>query len=72
MPGSLTEQENTFLPLMLVAASLFVMHWTIFDFYRIETPDIDEYLVYLNHYLKLTVNIMKESLFRILHNAHLF
>ncbi len=53
MPGSLTEQENTFLPLMLVAASLFVMHWTIFDFYRIETPDIDEYLVYLNHYLKL-------------------
>lgn len=52
-PGSLTVLENKFLPLMLTAASLFVMHWTIFDFYRIETPDTDEYLVYLNHYLKL-------------------
>ena len=52
-PGSLTEQEKTSLPLMLAAASLFVMHWTIFDYYRVETPDTDEYLGYLNHYLNL-------------------
>ena len=52
-PGSLSELEQTFLPSMLTAAALFVMHWTIYDFYRLETPDTDEYLVYLNHYLKL-------------------
>jgi homoserine kinase type II len=52
-PGSLTELEKTFLPSMLAAASLFVMHWTIVDFYLIENPDDDEYLVYLNHYLEM-------------------
>jgi homoserine kinase type II len=52
-PVSLTKLEKTFLPSMLAAANLFVLHWTIFDFYRIDNPDTDEYLVYLNHYLKL-------------------
>ena len=52
-PGSLTELEKTSLPSILAAANLFVLHWTIFDFYRIENPDTDEYLVYLNHYLEL-------------------
>ena len=52
-PGSLTKLEKTFLPAMLAAANLFVLHWTIVDFYRIENPDTDEYLVYLNHHLKL-------------------
>ena len=52
-PGPLTDLEKTSLPLMLAAASLFVMHWTIYDFYRLESPDTDEYLVYLNHYLNL-------------------
>ncbi len=52
-PGSLTELEKAFLPSMLAAASLFVLHWTIVDFYNIENPDDAEHLVYLNHYLNL-------------------
>ena len=52
-PGFLTELEKTYLPSMLAAAIHFVMHWTIVDFYHIENPDDDEYLAYLNHYLKL-------------------
>ncbi|MGD2185694.1 MAG: phosphotransferase [Desulfobacterales bacterium] len=52
-PGSLTLLERTFLPSMLAAANLFVLHWTIVDFYSIENPDEDEYLVFLNHGLKL-------------------
>ena len=52
-PGRLTDLEKNSLPLMMAAASLFVMHWTLYDFYRLESPDTDEYLVYLNHYLNL-------------------
>ena len=52
-PGSLTGLEKAFLPSMLAAANLFVLHWTIVDFYSIENPDEDEYMVYLNHGLKL-------------------
>ena len=52
-PGSLTEREKAFLPSMLAAANLFVLHWTIVDFYCVEDPDDDEYRVYLNHGLKL-------------------
>ena len=52
-PGSLTELEKAFLPSMLAAAGLFVLHWTVVDFYSIENPNDGEYLVYLNHYLNL-------------------
>ena len=52
-PGSLSGLEKAFLPSMLAAANLFVLHWTIVDFYSIENPDDDEYRVYLNHGLKL-------------------
>lgn len=52
-PGSLSTLEKAYLPEMLAAANLFVLHWTIVDFYSIENPDEDEYLVYLNHGLKL-------------------
>jgi homoserine kinase type II len=52
-PGSLSRLEKAFLPSMLAAANLFVLHWTIVDFYNIENPDADEYMVYLNHGLKL-------------------
>jgi homoserine kinase type II len=45
--------EKTFLPSMLAAANLFVLHWTIVDFYSVEDPDDDEYRVFLNHGLKL-------------------
>ena len=52
-PGALTDLEKTSMPLLLAAASLFVMHWTIYDFYRLESPDTEQYLVYLYHYLNL-------------------
>ena len=52
-PGPLIELEKAFLPSMLAAANLFVLHWTIVDFYSVEDPDDDEYRVYLNHGLKL-------------------
>jgi homoserine kinase type II len=52
-PGSLSRLEKAFLPSMLAAANLYVLHWTLVDFYSIENPDDDEYLVYLNHGLKL-------------------
>jgi homoserine kinase type II len=52
-PGSLSGLEKAFLPSMLAAANLFVLHWTIVDFYSIENPDDDEYRVYLNHGLEL-------------------
>jgi homoserine kinase type II len=52
-PGSLSTLEKAYLPAMLAAANLYVLHWTLADFYSIENPDEDEYLVYLNHGLKL-------------------
>jgi homoserine kinase type II len=52
-PGSLSGLEKAYLPSMLAAANLFVLHWTLVDFYSIENPDEDEYLIYLNHGLKL-------------------
>jgi homoserine kinase type II len=52
-PGPLTGLEKEFLPSMLAAANLFVLHWTIVDFYSVENPDEDEYMLYLNHGLKL-------------------
>jgi len=52
-PGPLTAREKAFLPPMLAAANLFVLHWTIIDFYNVEDPDDAEYRVYLNHGLKL-------------------
>jgi homoserine kinase type II len=52
-PGSLSTLEKAYLPAMLAAANLYVLHWTVVDFYSIENPDDDEYLFYLNHGLKL-------------------
>ena len=52
-PGSLIGLEKAFLPSMLAAANLYVLHWTLDDFYSIENPDEDEYLVFLHHGLKL-------------------
>jgi homoserine kinase type II len=52
-PGPLVALEKAYLPAMLAAANLYVLHWTLVDFYSIENPDEDEYLVFLNHGLKL-------------------
>lgn len=52
-PGSLNATEKAYLPGMLAAANLYVLHWTLADFYHIEDPDTDAYLAYLRHGLKL-------------------
>ena len=52
-PGPLVALEKAYLPAMLAAANLYVLHWTLVDFYSSEDPDEDEYMVYLNHGLKL-------------------
>ena len=52
-PGALAILEKAYLPAMLAAGNLYVLHWTLADFYSLENPDQDEYLVYLNHGLKL-------------------
>lgn len=52
-PGSLSGLEKAFLPSMLAAANLYVLHWTLVDYYCFENSDDDEYRVYLIHGLKL-------------------
>jgi homoserine kinase type II len=54
-PGKLTRLEKKYLPSMMAAGNLYVLHWTIVDYYSIENPDDDEYMKYLNH----GVNLMK-------------
>ena len=49
----LTEIETKYLPTMIAAANLFVLHWDIVDFYTLENPDDDEYMTYINHNIKL-------------------
>jgi homoserine kinase type II len=63
-PGSLSGLEKAYLPSMLAAANLFVLHWTLVDFYSIENPDEDEYLIYLNHGLKLMdwIEVQKDQI----------
>lgn len=51
----LTEIETKYLPTMIAAANLFVLHWSIVDFYTKQNPDDDEYLIYMNHNIKLMV-----------------
>ena len=52
-PGPLTQLEKKYLPCLLAAANLFVLHWTIVDFYSLDNPDDAEYMKYLNHGLRL-------------------
>lgn len=52
-PGPLTKLEKKYLPSLLAAGNLFVLHWTIVDFYSIENPDDAEYLKYFNHGITL-------------------
>jgi homoserine kinase type II len=46
--GPLRDAELEFMPSMLHASNLYVLNWTIVDFYRKEL-DVDEYLRYLRH-----------------------
>ena len=52
-PGPLTNEEKAYLPMMLAAANLFVLHWTIVDFYSDNETETSIYLTYLNHGIKL-------------------
>jgi homoserine kinase type II len=58
-PGPITRLEKSCLPSMLAAGNLFVLHWTLFDYYTAEGPftsggpDIDLYMKFLNHGINL-------------------
>jgi homoserine kinase type II len=63
-PGPLSRLEKKYLPAMLAAGNLFVLHWTIFDYYTLESwvtsavfsgrmPDVELYMKFLNHGLNL-------------------
>jgi homoserine kinase type II len=63
-PGPISRLEKRYLPAMLAAGNLFVLHWTIFDYYTLESwvsaavfsgrmPDVELYMKFLNHGLGL-------------------
>jgi len=63
-PGPISRFEKSYLPSMLAAGNLFVLHWTIFDYYTLESwvtaavfsgrmPDTELYMKFLNHGLNL-------------------
>ncbi len=58
-PGPINRLEKSCLPAVLAAGNLFVLHWTIFDYYTSagpytsEGPNIDLYMKFLNHGLNL-------------------
>lgn len=47
-PGPLSEIEFKYLPYMISAANLYVLNWTLLDYYNKEV-DPEEYMVYLAH-----------------------
>ncbi|MBW2408458.1 MAG: phosphotransferase [Deltaproteobacteria bacterium] len=62
--GPVSRLEKQYLPAMLAAGNLFVLHWTIFDYYTLESwvtsavfsgrmPDVELYMKFLNHGLNL-------------------
>jgi homoserine kinase type II len=50
-PGPLDENELKYLPYMISAANLYVLNWTLVDFYN-KDVDPEEYQVYLAHGIK--------------------
>ncbi len=52
-PGSLNQTEKTYFPALMAASNLFLLNWTITDFYARDNPDIDAYMKYLKHGLNL-------------------
>jgi len=52
-PGPLSATEQACMPRMLSAASLFVMHAIIQSFYDYENADAEEWLMGLNHYMRI-------------------
>jgi homoserine kinase type II len=48
-PGPLTDVEKIFLPKMVAAGNLFVLHWTIVDYYSTYQPSSQPHLSYFLH-----------------------
>jgi homoserine kinase type II len=51
-PGPLTEREILYLPVMIKASNLYVLNWDIDDYY-IKKPNPYEYLIYLQHNVRV-------------------
>lgn len=64
-PGPLSELEKSHFPKMLAAANLFVLHWSIVDFYTLDHPDDKEYIKYLKHGTQL-IDAIEEQADRII------
>jgi homoserine kinase type II len=73
-PGPLTQLEKKLLPRLLASANLYVLHWTIVDFYSLDNPDDAEYMIYLNHGLNLMgwIEAQKDRLDKIAYENSLF
>jgi len=72
LPGPLNQTEKIFFPALLAAANLFILNWTITDFYAGDNPDIDEYMKYLKHGLNLMVwiEVHKDRLASLVMDGH--
>lgn len=51
IPGPMSGHELQSLPEMINLGNLFVLNWTVMDFYA-KPVDVDEYLIYLEHHVK--------------------
>ena len=73
-PGPLTQLEKEYLPCLLASANLYVLHWTIVDFYSLENPDDAEYMKYLNHGINLMgwIEAQKDRIDKIAYENSLF
>jgi homoserine kinase type II len=60
-PGPLTAGEKAHMPLMLVGASLFVLHVVIQSFYDTENADVEDWLMAVNHYIRIMHWMEKEE-----------
>jgi homoserine kinase type II len=48
--GPLNQHELEILPVMINLGNLYVLNWTVTDYYA-KTVDVDEYLIYLQHHI---------------------
>ena len=73
-PGPLTQLEKKYLSSLMASANLYVLHWTIVDFYSLENPDDAEYMKYLNHGLNLMgwIEAHKDRIDKIAYENSLF
>lgn len=51
--AAITPQEARYLPVMINAGNLYILHWTVLDYFA-KDVDPQEYLVFLNHSLNFT------------------